>query len=66
MIERIKKTAYFDPVKAQLDSLLDPQTFIGRAPEQVDKFIKEWVEPALADPELQVVLQKGGKAELSV
>ena len=26
---------------------MDPSTFIGRAPEQVHEFLKEWVEPAL-------------------
>lgn len=47
LIERIKKDAYFEPVWAELDALLDPSTFIGRAPEQVDSFVKEWVKPAL-------------------
>jgi len=26
---------------------MNPSTFIGRAPEQVHEFLKEWVEPAL-------------------
>ena len=38
LIERIKKTPFFEPVVAELDKLLDPKTFIGRAPEQVEKF----------------------------
>jgi len=38
LIERIKKTPFFEPVFAELDQLLDPKTFIGRAPEQVEKF----------------------------
>ena len=46
--------------------MLDPRTFIGRAPEQVDKFIKEWVEPALADKELQDALLGSEKVELHV
>ena len=66
LIERIRADAYFDPIKGELDALLDPTSFIGRAPEQVDKFLKEWVRPALADPALQEVLQKGEKAELNV
>ncbi len=35
MVERIKKTAYFSPIHAQLSKLLDPATFTGRAPQQV-------------------------------
>lgn len=35
LIERIRKCAYFAPIHAQLDSLLDPTTFVGRAPQQV-------------------------------
>ncbi len=66
LIERVKKDAYFDPIKDQLDALLDPKTFIGRAPEQVDKFLAEWVRPALGDEELQTALGKAGKAELNV
>lgn len=62
----MKNDPYFDPIKGQLDVLLDPQSFIGRAPQQVDKFLKDWVEPALADEELQVALGKAGKAELNV
>lgn len=38
LIERIRKTKFFEPIHAELDSLLEPSTFIGRAPEQVDKF----------------------------
>ena len=66
LIERVKADAYFDPIKGELDALLDPSTFIGRAPQQVDKFLAEWVQPALADSALQAVLAKGEKAELNV
>lgn len=47
LIERVRKDSYFEPIWAELDTLLDPSTFIGRAPEQVDKFLAEWVKPAL-------------------
>ena len=53
-------------IKDQLDELLNPSSFIGRAPEQVDKFLAEWVRPALDDRELKEVLAKGERAELSV
>lgn len=66
LIERVRGDAYFDPIKGELNALLDPQTFIGRAPEQVNKFVKEWVEPALAEAELQDALESVGKVELNV
>nr|CAG8518725.1 12889_t:CDS:2 [Entrophospora candida] len=47
LIERIKKTEYFKPIWDELESLLDSKTFIGRAPQQVDKFLKEYVQPSL-------------------
>jgi adenylosuccinate lyase len=35
-------------VGLQLEALLDPRTFVGRAPEQVTQFLAEEVAPALA------------------
>lgn len=66
LIERVRRGAYFDPIKDELDALLDPRSFIGRAPQQVDKFLKEWVAPALENPELKAAVDKGDKAELNV
>ena len=37
LIERIRAEPYFSPILAELDSLLDPSTFVGRAPEQVER-----------------------------
>ena len=48
LIERVKRTAFFAPIHSKLASLLDPSTFIGRAPEQVDRFLAEEVRPLLA------------------
>ncbi|KAG8873306.1 adenylosuccinase ade13 [Tulasnella sp. 331] len=45
LIARVKAVDYFKPVHDHLDSLLDPKTFVGRAPEQVDDFINECVAP---------------------
>ncbi|KAG8956133.1 adenylosuccinase ade13 [Tulasnella sp. 419] len=45
LITRIRQTPYFAPIHSQLESLLDPKTFIGRAPEQVDDFLRDWVNP---------------------
>lgn len=35
LVERIYNCPYFAPIIPQLDALLDPKTFIGRAPDQV-------------------------------
>ncbi|THU84424.1 Adenylosuccinate lyase [Dendrothele bispora CBS 962.96] len=68
LIERIKKDEYFksiwDELKDEDGGLLDPKTFIGRAPEQVDGFLKEWVRPVL--DEAKEVVENAGKVELSV
>ncbi|XP_071813752.1 adenylosuccinate lyase-like [Apostichopus japonicus] len=62
LVERIKRTDYFNPVRDQLDQLLHPKSFVGRAPDQVVQFIEKEVSPALR-PYSEVL---EGKAELSV
>ncbi|OLY79780.1 Adenylosuccinate lyase, partial [Smittium mucronatum] len=47
LIDRIKNTPYFAPIISDIPSLLDPSTFIGRAPEQVESFISNHVNVAL-------------------
>ena len=66
LIERVKHHPYFDPIKDQLDALMDPASFIGRAPQQVDTFLKEWVEPNLNKAELREAVEKSVMVELSV
>lgn len=39
MVERILNTSYFAPIHGKLKQLLDPATFIGRAPQQVGYLI---------------------------
>lgn len=39
LIERIRVTPFFEPIIPELDTLLDGKTFIGRAPQQVDKYL---------------------------
>jgi adenylosuccinate lyase len=38
LIQRIKKTSFFEPVWAEIDGMMDPKNFIGRCPEQVVKY----------------------------
>ena len=47
LIDRIRRTPFFAPIAGELDSLLDPRTFVGRAPEQVEKFCEGEVKRAL-------------------
>lgn len=47
LIERVKNTPYFEPIWKDLPNLLDPSTFVGRAPEQTEKFVKKDVANAL-------------------
>lgn len=47
LLERIRCDPYFSPILSQLDDLLNPSTFIGRAPEQVTEFLEEEVQPVL-------------------
>ena len=60
LIERIKS----DPAFAELDidALLDPSAFVGRAPQQVDEFIAELVTPVRT----RYAEQLGQGGELSV
>lgn len=64
LIARISATEYFKPIWSDLGALMDPKTFIGRAPEQVDKFVKEHVQVALEG--YKVVIEKGGRVDLNV
>ena len=53
---------YFAPIHERLDELLDPAGFIGRAPQQVDRFVKEEARPALS----RYAKVLAGQAELAV
>lgn len=48
LVDRIKSDAYFAPIISQLETILDPVTFTGRAAEQVSEFLSEEVQPILA------------------
>lgn len=47
LIERVKRDEFFKPIWEELDSLLEPSTFVGRAPQQVEKFVQKDVNNAL-------------------
>ncbi len=45
LVERIKTDPAFAGVKGRLDTILDGRRFVGRAPEQVDAFVKNEIMP---------------------
>jgi adenylosuccinate lyase len=47
LIERIRRDDFFKPIWAEIEELMDARTFVGRAPEQVEKFLRVEVEEAL-------------------
>jgi len=47
LVERIRRSEFFKPIWDELDSLLDPTSFYGRAPQQVEKFVNVEVKDAL-------------------
>ena len=62
LVDRIAADPKFKITKEEILAVLKPENFIGRCPEQVDRFIAECVEPVLkANKDIL-----GEKAELSV
>jgi adenylosuccinate lyase len=49
LLDRIAADSAFGITREELESTMDPNRFVGRAPEQVDEFLAEVVEPLLAD-----------------
>jgi len=47
MLERLANDPAFGVPIADLESALEPDRFVGRAPEQVDEFLEQVVEPLL-------------------
>ena len=47
LLKRLAEDPLFVSVKDEFPRLLDPRNFIGRAPEQVDEFIENTVNPLL-------------------
>jgi adenylosuccinate lyase len=47
LMDRIANDQIFAAVHDKLDTMIDPILFVGRAPEQVDEFLSEEVNPVL-------------------
>ena len=68
LLERLRKTPFFAPVCDQLETMLDPKAFVGRAPQQVEKFTgpSGEVELALRRYASQLKQKENVAADLSV
>jgi adenylosuccinate lyase len=64
LIERIRNTAYFNPVHHDLDSVLDPSLYIGRSATIVERFCGDEVTKKLA--KYRDYLDHAQTAQLSV
>ena len=47
LIQRIKNDPTFNLSSEEIDQIINPRDFVGRAPEQVVEFIDEYVKPVL-------------------
>jgi len=47
LLSRIRDDKNFSRIHSKLDDLIDPQNFVGRAPEQVLDFVKKEIQPIL-------------------
>ncbi|KAL9577624.1 MAG: hypothetical protein Q9203_007390 [Teloschistes exilis] len=59
LIERVKQDDFFARIHVNLEQLLDPSSFVGRAPRQVEKFVG-------TDGEVQAALSKYRKVLASL
>ncbi|XP_030752106.1 adenylosuccinate lyase-like [Sitophilus oryzae] len=48
LLDRVRADPYFAPIVNDLKDILDPSTYIGRAPSQVTEFLEGEVKPVLS------------------
>ena len=59
LLDRIAADDAFDMTREELEGAMDPHRFVGRAPQQVDEFLAEVVDPILAaSTDLEPVLEE--------
>ncbi|KAF2900234.1 hypothetical protein ILUMI_05954 [Ignelater luminosus] len=56
LIDRVQKDPYFAPILNELNGLLDPTTFTGRAADQVTEFLIDEVNPLLNEYKEELAL----------
>ena len=47
LVDRIAGDPAFGVTRAEIEEDLRPELYVGRAPQQVDEFLEEWVRPVL-------------------
>ncbi len=62
LVDRIAADPAFKITKDEIEKLLVPENYVGRAPEQTEEFLKEFIDPILEENKALL----GEKAELSV
>ena len=62
LLERIAADPAFGMTMEQLQTIMKPENFVGRSPEQTEEFINEYVKPMLAENKELL----GMKAEINV
>ena len=58
LLERIASDPVFDTTLPHLQSLLNPANYTGRAAEQTEEFLQEYVQPALAKFSLDLATEE--------
>lgn len=66
LIERIKATPFFAPVKDEIDGILDPKNFIGRSAQQCERYCGKGGEVEKAIEKYAESIKGSKKAELSI
>ena len=66
LIERIKRGPFFKPTVGELDKLLNSATFVGRAPQQVERFVGPSGEVTTALAQHSGKIKTNETVELSV
>ncbi|KAJ9667021.1 adenylosuccinase ade13 [Coniosporium apollinis] len=66
LIERIRREDFFKPIIDELEELLNPKYFVGRAPQQVEKFVGEGGEVATALEKYRAEVQDAKSVDLHV
>ena len=66
LIDRIKADTLFAKIAKNIDRIMDPIKFVGRAPEQVDEFLKNEVEPVLKKYKSELSEGEKRKSQISV
>jgi adenylosuccinate lyase len=61
LLDRLRSAEAFAPIRDEFDSLLDPATFVGRAPQQVADFLAEVITPLL-DANKELLADAGGES----